>query len=217
MQNKILISQKRIIFREEDRRLWLNELKKEKPFQNNQTIFPKIVPFYNRQEIIKKAKERPNRYFRECCVLRESSSVYNKGYYTHSIHLLYSKTWQKDGYPLKKDFQIEMFNDFHNKKYFPPETLKEAQERFLKSDYLKKKKLSPKLPDVWLVKDFSSSLFIEVKGFSEPFQEGQKEGLAIIKKYLKNNVCIARVFSENEGNPKFIFQDVDITEIYDKI
>jgi hypothetical protein len=217
MQNKILISQKRIIFREEDRRLWLNELKKEKPFQTNQTIFPKIVPFYNRQEIIKKAKERPNRYFRECCVLRESSSVYNKGYYTHSIHLFYSKTWQKDGCSFKKDFQIEMFNDFHNKKYFPPEILKEAQERFLKSEYLKKKKIFPKLPDVWLVNNYPSSLFVEVKGFSEPLQEGQKEGLAIIKKYLNSDVCIARVFSEKEGNQELMFQDVDITEIHNKI
>ena len=112
---------------------------------------------------------------------------------------------------------MEMFNDFHNKKYFSPEILKEAQERFLKSEYLKKKKLSPKLPDVWLVKNHPYSLFIEVKGLSEPFQEGQKEGFAIIKKYLKSDVCIARVISENEDNRDLIFQDVDITEIYNKI
>jgi len=217
MKNRILIPQKRIIFEEKDRDLWFGELQKERPFNNQKKLFPKIVPFYNRQEIIKKAKVRPERYFRKCCVLNDYSSTYNKGYNTHSIHLLYSETWQYKNCSPKRDFQIEMLNDFHNKKYFPREKLKEAQERFMKSEYLKNKKISPKLPDIWLVKKYPHSLFVEVKGFSELFQDGQKEGLAIIKKYLKCNVCIARVFSENEGNKEYEFEDIDITEIYDRI
>lgn len=217
MQNKISIPQKKIIFKEKERELWIRELEKERPFQDNKTIFPKILPFYNRQEIIKKAKIRPDRYFRECCVLREYSTTYNKGYYTHSIHLFYSKTWQNNGHFPKKDFQIEMYNDFHNRKYFPSEKLKEAQERFLKSEYLKNKKLSPKLPDVWLVKNYPHSLFVEVKGLSEPFQEGQKEGFAIIKKIFKSDVYIGRVISEKEDHRGLEFDDIDITDIYNKI
>ncbi len=217
MQKKILIPQKVITFKETDRDTWYKELKKDNSFNNDYKIIPSIVPFYNRQKIIEKAKERPNRYFLECCAIKEYSIEFKRGYYTHSIHLLYSNAWLKINDPSKESFQRELFDDFHNKRYFPPEKLQAAQARILKSEYLIQKNVNPKLPDVWLVKDYPHSLFIEVKKIKEGFVPGQKEGLAIIKKYLECDILIARVFSENENQRGLEFEDIDITDEYYEI
>ena len=58
---------------------------------------------------------------------------------------------------------------------------------------------------------------IEVKKLKEDFVPGQKKGLAIIKKYLECDVCVARVFSENENYQGLEFEDIDITDIYLKV
>jgi hypothetical protein len=217
MQKRIIIPQKVIIFKENDRDVWLKELRKENPFKNDYRIIPSIVPFYNRNAIIEKAKERQDRYFRECCALKDFSSKFKKGYYTHSIQLLYAKKWRKINNPPKESFQRELFDDLHYKRYFPPEKLKAAQDRILKSEHLIQKNIDPKMPDIWLVKDYPHSLFIEAKGLLETFKKGQKEGLAIIKKYLGCDVCVARVFSENENHQGLEFEDIDITDIYLKV
>jgi hypothetical protein len=80
-----------------------------------------------------------------------------------------------------------------------------------------KKDLNPKLPDVWLVDKYPKSLFIEVKRLREPFVEGQKEGLAIIKKYLGCDIRIARVCSEDESHQEITFGNLNITEIYQQV
>jgi len=217
MQKKIFIPQKVINYKESDREAWYKELKKENPFKNDNRIIPSIVPFYNRKIVIEKAKERPNRYFRECCTIKEYSSKFEKGYYTHSIQLFYAKKWIKNNNPPEEPFQRELFDDLHKTRCFPPEKLKAAQDRIFKSDYLIKNNIKPKLPDIWLVKDYPGSLFIEVKGLSETFKKGQKEGLAIIKKYLECDIFVVRVFSENENHQGLEFEDIDITDIYLKV
>jgi hypothetical protein len=216
MHEKILIPQSLITFKESDKKIWHEELKKENPFETDCNIIPPIIPFYNRCKTISKAVERPERYFRECCVIKAFSAKYEKGYYTHSIHLFYSRKWLK-GIPPTELFQKELFDDLHNHRYFPPERLTAAQERISKSDYLIRENLNPKLPDVWLVKDYPHSIFIEVKRLRENFVAGQKEGLAIIKKYLGCDIRIARVCSENENLQGLEFEDIDITDIYHKI
>jgi len=217
MSEKILIPQDTITFNERDRNIWHQELDKAKPFESDYSIIPSIVPSNNRQETIRKAIIRPERYFRECCVIKAFSSQFIKGYYTHSIHLFYSKKWRREEIPPSEPFQKELFDDLHNEKYFPPEKMRAAQDRKLKSGYLMRKNLNPKLPDVWLVKNYPHSLFIEVKGLGEPFVDGQKEGFAIIRKYLGCDIRIARVCSENDNHRGLKFEDIDISEIYHKI
>lgn len=113
MRKKILIPQKVITFKETDRDTWVKELQKENSFKNDYRIIPSIVPFYNRQKIIEKAKERPNRYFLECRAIKKYSAEFERGYYTHSIRLLYSTKWLKINNPPKESFQKELFDDFH--------------------------------------------------------------------------------------------------------
>lgn len=216
MAGKIIIPQKIVTFKESEEERWYQELNKENPFENDYSIISSKVPFYNRQKTIEKAIIRPERYFREYCVIKEYSDKFEKAYYTHSIQLFYAKKW-RDQVPPRIPFQKELYEDFNNIKYFPPECLKEAQERKLKSDYLISKSINPKLPDVWLAKKYPNSIFIEVKRFGESFVEGQKEGLAIIKKYLGCDVRIARVGLENKFHSRHKFEDIDITELYNNI
>lgn len=216
MTKKVFIPQEIITFKENDRKKWYQGLNDEKLIETDPDIISSIIPFYNIRKTISKAIKRPERYFRECCVIKAYSSKFEKGYYTHSIHLFYGRNWLI-GIPPTELFQKELFDDLHNQRYFPPEKLKAAQERNSKSDYLIRENLNPKLPDVWLVKDYPHSIFIEVKRLREDFVAGQKEGLAIIKKYLGCDIRIARVCSENENHQGIEFEDIDITEMYHKI
>lgn len=216
MDAKILIPQEIVTFKESDKEKWYKELDKENPFENDYSIISSKIPFYNRQKTIDKAIKRRERYFREYCVINAYSAMFEKAYYTHSIQLFYAKKWLNQ-VPPNEPFQKELYDDLYNEKYFPSERLKAAQERKLKSDYLIQNSLKPKLPDVWLVDEYPNSLFIEVKRLRESFMKGQKEGLAIIKKYLGCDIRIARVCSENETHPRLKFEDIDITEIYNKI
>ena len=141
MQKRIIIPQKVIIFKENERDAWLKEIRKENSFKNDYRIMSSIIPFYNRKVIIEKAKERQDRYFRECYAIKKFSSNFKKGYYTHSIQLLYAKKWRKIKNPPKESFQRELFDDLHNKIYFPPEKLRVAQDRILKSEHLIQKNI----------------------------------------------------------------------------
>jgi hypothetical protein len=216
MVEKVHIQQDIITFKEIDREKWYKELDKKSPFDNDYTIIPSVVPLYNRQKTIEKAIKRPERYFRECCVIKAYSSKFERAYYTHSIQLFFAKKW-RNRFPPEDPFQEELYDDLHNVKYINPEHLKTAQERKFKSDYLIHNNINPKMPDVWFVKNYPQSLFVEVKRLGESFVEGQKEGLSIIRKYLRCDIRIARVCSENEGYKKLIFENIDITGIYHEI
>jgi hypothetical protein len=177
------------------------------------TFIPDNVTNLDRVRVQEKAIIRNNRYFGECIVLREFSDQFIKSRYSHSYKWLYADSWCSNR--LKDQLQNEFYLDLFD--YFPENKIRKAQSKAKK--YIKKNRIKPSSPDVWLIAEYPNSWFIEVKKLNEERRKGQLEGLAIIAKYLKCKVSIYRLYSETE-EPKSRLVESDkkeFQEIYQSL
>jgi hypothetical protein len=187
-------------------------------------FIPDSVPPLNKYSILEKCKKRPGHYFTAVCTLRKYCEKYRRGFYSHSIQLLFANKWQNPNPNSLKSFQKEIYDDIIQQ--IPHDKLLAAQVRYQRSEILQKKGIKPKIPDVWIPNTYPDSIFIESKRINESFQDGQIEGLGIIRKYLGCEVMVDRVCSEEQLKKRFgsktgfkdwLFDPINITGFYDKL
>ena len=150
-----------------------------------------------------KASKRNARYFKETFVLNYYSNKYVRGRYSHSFHCLYGKSWL-DGKP-RGELQQEFYDDLIT--YFSKDKIRLVQTQAM--NYLDKYGINPSMPDVWLINNRGKSWFVEVKKYDEEIIEGQIEGLALIKRFLKSRISIIRLYPEKSLHARNTLQDYD--------
>ena len=167
------------------------------------------APQYIEDIIVKKAKARPGtRFFGEAYVARVYGKTTKHGWY-NSFKWLYADKWYKRE-SLEPQFEEPFFVALI--KHIGWTKLRTLQRHA--RDYVETMDINPQAPDLWLIDNEGAFHFIEVKKGSDRIHEGQLEGLAMIKKYLKAKVSIISLYPEGGRVPRQIDHTDRFTEIY---
>jgi len=162
--------------------------------------------------ITHKTKVRPGtRFFGEAYVATIMSKEMKHGWYS-SYKWLTNDKWLT-GKNLKNQFKISFYKAL--KKHIGINKLKKIQHH--SKIYHKKKKIMPQAPDIWFIDKNGKYRFIEVKKGNDKIHDGQIEGLAIIKRYLKGDVAIMNLYPEGSKVPKQIDHTQKFLKIYNSL
>jgi hypothetical protein len=163
---------------------------------------------YLKDILVHKAKKRPStRFFGEAYVAITLASSMKEGWY-NSFKWLTNDKWLT-GKNLDAKFERPFYEALM--KYIGENKLSKLQNHA--RSYLQKKQVNSQAPDLWLIDERDRFRFIEVKKGKDKIHDGQLEGLALIKKYLKSQVSIMSLYPDGKPPP----QQKDHSSLFSKI
>ena len=179
---------------------------------NNTMLETSNASGYIKDILVTKAKmRRGTRFFGEAYVSSIMSDKMRNGWYT-SYKWLITKKWIS-GNHLDDKFEKPFYEALH--KYIGIDKLKKIQ--YQANLYYKKNKIKSQASDLWFIDKSNNHHFFEVKKGTDKIHNGQLEGLAILKKYLKASVSIVMLYPDNIKPPKTIDHTQRFSAIYNSI
>ncbi len=170
------------------------------------------APDFIKNVLVAKAKVRKGtRFFGEAFIASKMSKQMKNGWYS-SYKWLIADKWVK-GSNLSNNFENQFFQALM--KHIGVDMLKIL--KYQAGLYFEMKKIKPQAPDLWFIDKVNRHHFFEVKKGTDKIHEGQLEGLAILKKYLKASVSIVMLYPDNIKPPKSIDHTHRFYDIYNSI